>query len=52
MQCLDTYPHFPDGGPDMPESLIRNLWELKNVTSDLFEMEEKQMMLDMFVKKE
>jgi hypothetical protein len=51
MQCLDTYRHFLSSIPAMPESVIRNLWEMENFTSDLFERQVKQT-LDMFFKKE
>jgi hypothetical protein len=32
MQCLETYRHFLGGIPDVPESIIRNLWELESFT--------------------
>jgi hypothetical protein len=38
--------------PEMPESIIRNLQELENFASNLFERQVKQMMLDTFFKKE
>jgi hypothetical protein len=31
------YHHFLSGIPDVPESIVRNLWERKNLTSNLFE---------------
>jgi hypothetical protein len=37
MECLDTYHHFLSGIPNVPKSLIRNLWELSNFTSNLTE---------------
>jgi hypothetical protein len=50
-KCSDTYHHFLSGIPDMPELIVRNLWELENVTSSLFERQVKQTMLDTFFKK-
>jgi hypothetical protein len=32
MRCLDTYHHFLRGIPDLPESIIRNLWVVENCT--------------------
>jgi hypothetical protein len=52
MQCSDTYRHFLSGIPDVPESIVTNLREVENFTSNLFERQVKQMMLDMFFKKE
>jgi hypothetical protein len=42
--------HFLNGIPDMPA--IRNLLELENLTSNLFERQVKEMMLDMFFENE
>jgi hypothetical protein len=44
--------HFLNGIPDVPDSVIRNLRELENFTSNLFERQIKEMMLDLFFKKE
>jgi hypothetical protein len=47
-----AYRHLLYDIPEMPESIIRNLWELENFASNLFERQVKQMMLDTFFKKE
>jgi hypothetical protein len=36
----------------VPESIVQNLWELENFTSNLFERQVKQITLEMFSKKE
>jgi hypothetical protein len=33
IQCLDTYQHFVSGIPDMPKSIMRNLWKVENFAS-------------------
>jgi hypothetical protein len=49
---LDTYRHFLSGIPDIPEPIARNLRELEDFTSNLFERQVKQTALDKFFKKE
>jgi hypothetical protein len=43
---------FISGVCDMPESIIRNVWEVENFTSCLFESQVKQMKIDRYVLQE